>query len=126
MRARALRRSSDAGQLERAFAADNVWALAAVLWIGTGLVRAFAGFEKGTAYYLHQPLFHAKLGLVGAIILLELWPMVTLIRWRALVRRGQPVPTERASALARISVIQAFLVVVIVGLATAIARGIRL
>jgi putative membrane protein len=38
-----------------------------VLWIGTGLVRAFGGYEKGAFYYLHNHLFWAKMGLLAAI-----------------------------------------------------------
>ncbi|HRF81974.1 MAG TPA: DUF2214 family protein, partial [Flavobacteriales bacterium] len=38
--------------LAAVFHADNWYGLAAMLWIGTGLVRAFGGLEKGTAYYL--------------------------------------------------------------------------
>lgn len=34
--------------LRRAFRADNLWGLAAVLWISTGLWRLLAGVEKTT------------------------------------------------------------------------------
>ncbi len=47
-RGRALRGELDPAGLRRAFYADTWWGVAAVLWIGTGLVRAFGGFEKGS------------------------------------------------------------------------------
>ncbi len=122
-RSRALRHTDSADGLRRAFAADNLWGLAAALWIGTGLLRAFGGLEKGTSYYLHARVFYAKLGLFALILLLEIWPMVTLIRWRIAVRRGASIDTTPAPTLARISQVQAGLVVLVVLAATALARG---
>lgn len=122
-RGRALGRARGAGDLPPVFVADNLWVLAAVLWLGTGLIRVFAGLEKATSYYLHDRVFYAKLGLFVAILLLEIWPMVTLIRWRQAVRRASSVDITPAPALARISRIQAWLVVLVVFAATALARG---
>ncbi len=56
-RGRALKGTLDAAGLRRLFAADNAWGLAALLWIGTGLLRAFGGLEKGAQFYLHSRLF---------------------------------------------------------------------
>ncbi len=105
------------------FVADNLWGLAALLWIATGLLRAFAGLEKGTSYYLHDRVFYIKMSLLVVILLLEIWPMTTLIRWRIGVRRGATLDLGVASALARVSRIQAGLVVLMVFAATALARG---
>ena len=123
-RSRALGRTRSAADLPAVFAADNLGGLAAALWIGTGLLRAFAGLEKGTDYYLHAHVFYAKMGLFLAVFLLELRPMITLIRWRGAVRRGVAVDTSAAPGLARISHIQLVLVVAIVFAATALARGV--
>lgn len=46
-RARALRSTLDAAGLRRVFHADTWWAVAAFLWLGTGLVRLFAGLKRG-------------------------------------------------------------------------------
>src|SRR5688500_1543073 len=51
-RAFALRSPFSASRLPSVFLADTLWGLAALLWFGTGLWRAFGGVEKGTAYYL--------------------------------------------------------------------------
>jgi putative membrane protein len=123
MRARALARLSASQTPARIFVADNLWALAAVLWIATGLWRAFGGLEKGAFYYLHDPAFHAKMGLLILILLLEIWPMTTLIRWRIAVRRGSAVDIRAAPSLARVSYLQAGLVILMVFAATAVARG---
>jgi putative membrane protein len=122
-RARTLRAARGAADLSRVFLADNLWGLAAILWIVTGLVRAFGGFEKGSAYYLHDHMFYVKMGLLVLILLLEGWPMVTLIRWRMQVRRGLTPDVSPAATLARISALQALLVVLMVCAATALARG---
>lgn len=123
-RARALKALPEPSAFNRAFAADGLWGLAAFLWIGTGLVRAFGGLEKGTDYYLQNSAFHTKMGLLVLILVLEIWPMVTLIRWRGARRKGQEVDTRPAARLATISYVQAALVVAMVFAATAMARGI--
>jgi putative membrane protein len=118
------RAARDHAAVLRAFRADTLWALAAVLWIATGLWRLFGGLEKGTAYYFGNDAFWTKMGLLVLVLLLEIVPMVTLIRWRAQDRRGEPIDTSRAALLVRISVFQAILVVLMVFAATAMARGI--
>ncbi len=122
-RARSVRRVREAADLPSVFVADNLWGVAAILWLGTGVWRAFGGLEKGTAYYLSHPLFHAKLGLFIVVALLEIWPAMTLVKWRRARTAGMSVDLEKADALARISYLQLVLVVVMIFLATAIARG---
>ena len=82
MRGRALKGPLDAAGLRRLFTADSLWGVAALIWLGTGLLRAFGGLEKGTQYYLTSNLFWTKMILFVIIILLEIWPMVTFIGWR--------------------------------------------
>lgn len=122
-RARALRRLRSAAEAPAVFVADNLWGLAAILWIGTGAWRAFGGLEKGAAYYIHNRVFVLKMLLLAAVILLEIRPAVTLTRWRGAVRRAGTVDLSPAPALARISEIQAGIVVLMVFAATAMARG---
>jgi putative membrane protein len=123
-RGKALRRPLEPGNLQRIFFADAVWGLAAVLWISTGLWRLLGGLEKGTGYYLQNHSFQLKMALLVAVLLLEIRPMVTLIRWRSLVSRGTTPEVGGASALARISYLQAALIVLMVFAATAMARGV--
>jgi len=122
-RGRALRRELDRGGLARVFYADNWWGVAAGLWLITGLLRAFGGFEKGSAYYLHNQLFQAKMTLFAVILVLEIAPMVALIRWRAALRRGERVVPNSARAYATISMIETVLLALIVVVATGMARG---
>lgn len=125
-RARALRGAPGPDDLRRAFYADTLWGLAALVWIATGLWRAFGGLERGTAYYLANHAFHVKMGLLVLVLALEIWPAVTLVRWRGRVRRGEAVEAGAAGRIATISVVQAVLVVGMVLAATAMARGMGL
>lgn len=123
MRARHLARATGNESLAPVFMADNLWAAAAVLWIATGLWRAFGGLDKGSAYYLHDHAFYVKMALLAVILLLEIRPMITLVRWRIQKRHGSAVDVGAAPFLARISYVQAVLVVLMVFAATAMARG---
>jgi putative membrane protein len=124
VRGRALKGPLDAEGLRRLLAADNVWGLAAVLWIVTGLLRAFGGLEKGTEFYLRSPLFWTKMALFLVVVVLEIRPMVTFIRWRTQLGRGQTVDTSPARALYTLTHIQLAIVVVMVFVASLMARGV--
>jgi putative membrane protein len=123
LRGRALKSPLDAAGLGRLFAADTVWGLAALLWIVTGLLRAFGGLEKGAPFYLHSRLFWLKLALFALVVVLELWPMITFIRWRGEQRRGRLPDTTNARRLYAISHAEMALVLVIVFVAAFMARG---
>jgi putative membrane protein len=126
-RGAALREPAGSGSIRRAFRDDSVWGIAALLWISSGLWRLFGATEKSTTYYLHNPLFMAKMGLLVVILLLEIWPMITLSRWRRALGRGQPVESVMVPAVARriaaISTAQALLIIGMVAAAVATARG---
>jgi putative membrane protein len=123
LRGRALKGPLDRAGLQRLFAADNVWGIAAALWLVTGLLRAFGGLEKGSAFYLASPLFWLKMALFVLIVALEVWPMVTLIRWRRAVGGGALPDTSAAPTLFRITHAELALVVLIVFVASFMARG---
>lgn len=122
-RARALSRVRSATDLPAVFLADNWYGIAALLWLGTGLWRAFGGLEKGTDYYLGSHWFVGKLGLFGIVLFLELLPMTTLIRWRMALKKSQPIALERSVLLARLTWLQVPLLLLMVVMAAAMARG---
>ncbi|ACC70052.1 DUF2214 family protein [Paraburkholderia phymatum] len=123
-RTRGLRRLTGPADLPRVFLADNVWGITAVVLIVTGLMRVFGGFEKGAGYYLHEPLFHIKMTALVLILILEVAPMVSLIRWRIAIRNGDAPDLSRAGRFARIGHWQSILLVVMVFAASGMARGI--
>ena len=126
-RGTALRESPSNTALRRAFRADTMWGIAAVLWIATGVWRMVAGLEKPSAYYYTNPVFHAKMGLFALILILEIWPMLTLMRWRRSHRRGESADRLMSGGagkrIALISHIEALVVVGMVFVAVALARG---
>lgn len=124
MRASAFRKLKDQDGLKDVFFADNAWGIAALLWILTGLWRAFGGLEKGSDFYLTNTAFLIKMGLFVVVFALEIRPMVTLIRWRIQKGKGQQVDISIAPSLARTSYIELVLLIPIVSMATAMARGI--
>jgi putative membrane protein len=121
-RGRALAHLYDSAGLRRVFVADNWWGIAALLWLTTGIVRLF-WLEKGTAYYVHNWVFWLKMGLFLIVFLLELLPMITLIRWRISLGKGVTPDSSRANLLARISTVQALLIAAMVLAASGMARG---
>lgn len=124
LRGRALKGRLDADGLRRVLAADNVWGIAAGLWVVTGLLRALGGLEKGTEFYLHSPLFWVKMALFVLVLLLEIRPMITFIRWRRQLGRGATVDTSVAPALYTHNHIELAIVVVMVFVASLMARGV--
>ena len=116
--------AAGAGETRRVLLADNLWGISALILLVTGAVRAFGGYEKGTDYYLHQPLFHLKMTLFVLILLIELAPMITLVKWRIASARGSVLDIRRAKLYARISHVEALLLVLMVIAATGMARGV--
>jgi putative membrane protein len=66
------------------------------------------------------------MGMLGLILILEIWPMITLIRWRmANQRGGLDVDTLSVTGqrMARISDVQTLLLIGMVFAAAMMARG---
>jgi murein DD-endopeptidase MepM/ murein hydrolase activator NlpD len=123
-RARALRDSlrdpADHGALRRAFIGDAWWGIAAGVWLITGLWRLIGSTEKSTAYYMGNHAFYLKMVLFLAILALEVWPMLTLMRWRT--RKAMPDPRD-AGRIEVISYVECALVIAMVLAAVSMARG---
>ena len=123
-RANAFKKLKDVSGLNEVFKADNLWSIAALLWIATGLWRAFGGLAKGSDYYLHSKTFIAKMAVFLLVFIIEIKPMVTLIRWRIKRKKNEAIDFSSARLLSVLSQIELVLVTIIVFLATAMARGI--
>lgn len=123
-RSRGLRRCTTMEDLPAVFSADNGWGISALVLIVTGVMRVFGGYEKGAGYYLHEPLFHLKIGALIVILALEVAPMMTLLRWRLAYRRGDVPDLTVAPKYSRLGGLQALLLVVMVFAASGMARGI--
>lgn len=122
-RGRALQRLQAPAQLPAVFLPDNWYGVAALLWVGTGLWRAFGGLEKGAGHYLNDHWFLGKMGVFGLVFLLELLPMMLLVRWRMDLRKGRKPELSKAPLLARLSFAQLPLFLLMLAMAVAMARG---
>ncbi|UZW63049.1 DUF2214 family protein [Lysobacter enzymogenes] len=76
-----LRGPIDAAALRRLAGLDAGYGMSAVLLLVVGALRVVYGV-KGHAFYLHNPWFHAKLGLFVLVALLSILPTVRFLRWR--------------------------------------------
>ncbi len=122
MRGRALARPLDDAGWQRLLAADNLWGIAAGLWIASGLGRVFFG-GKEPAFYWRNGFFWVKLALFGLVFALELMPMMTFIGVRSARKRNATLPRFPVETYRRINSAQLVLVVTIVFVATFMARG---
>lgn len=116
----------DAAGVRRLARIDGLYgALAAVLLV-TGGLRFWLG-AKGMAYYLANPVFHAKVGLFVLIGLLSIWPTVRYLRWSR-AAKADPRFTLAAAQIGGVTHVlrlQLLLLVVVVPLlAAAMARGV--
>ena len=121
-RGRALAAPLDEAGWQRLLMADNLWGIAAGLWIASGLGRVFFG-GKETGFYWHNGFFWVKLALFGLVFALETTPMITFIRVRSARRRGAALPQFSVAAYRRINSAELALVVGIVFVAAFMARG---
>jgi putative membrane protein len=127
-RGRALRRivAGDASAVKAALLADSFWGVAALLWIATGLLRAFGGIEKSPGFYLYNVFFWIKMALFGLVFSLEAVPLGTMIGWRFALKRGASPDTRGAARLVLLNDAETVLVLLIPFVAAAMARGLWL
>lgn len=110
-------------KLSKVFLYDNIYGVAALMWILTGLLRAFGGLEKGTTYYMQSNFFWIKMLLFLGVFLLELKPMTTLIKWRIQMKKGEvPQPVDFHKLFKR-NTAEIHLLVLVVIAASTMARG---
>ncbi|MDR2239323.1 MAG: DUF2214 family protein [Zoogloeaceae bacterium] len=117
------RESLSNGETRKILFADNIWGIAAALWIVTGLLRVFGGFEKDSAFYLYSHWFWLKMTLFGLVFLLEIWPMATLIGWR--IKHKTSVAADEYGQIRKflaINWLQVLLLVLIIFSAAAVTR----
>lgn len=103
---------------------DIAYGITASLVLATGLARVL-WFGKGSAYYLHNSLFHAKVGLFVLVALLSTFPTVVFLGWRNSVKAGQvPVLSPRTGKLLEITLrAELTLLLVLPLLGALMARG---
>ncbi len=123
-RARSLAVAERDEHLKPVFFWDAAYGAVAIVWLGSGLWRAFGGVEKGSNYYLSNHVFWTKMLLLGVLIALEIVLAVTFVRWRVQLRKKEPVSFARKRRLVRFHYAQFWLMLGMVTMATLMARGI--
>src|SRR5690606_30513492 len=118
-----LRGQLDAGVLRRLAGLDAGYGISALLLLAVGLGRVFFGV-MGKDFYLHNPWFHAKLGVFILVGLMSILPTVRFLRWRKALRADPgflPAPSEldRLRTILRLELIG---LAAIFALAAAMAR----
>ena len=78
----------DRQQAIRMVVTDIVYGLAALLLLGSGILRVLY-FGQGAGFYTHNPLFWTKVGVFLAAGALSLYPTVTYILWVVPLRKGE-------------------------------------
>ncbi|NRF67869.1 DUF2214 family protein [Aquincola sp. S2] len=104
---------------------DATYAAFAVATLATGALRIFFGL-KGSAYYLSNPVFHAKFGLFVLVGLLSIPPTLRFIQWAKAARAdaGFTPPADALKRVRRWLLIEVHLLALIPLLATLMAHGI--
>ena len=103
---------------------DALYGTLAGIQIGTGIWRMW--LAKGSAYYLSNPLFHAKIGLFALVGLLSLYPTLTFLAWRTGLRQQQApqIAPGKARLVTMIIRLELLGLLLIPLLATLIADGV--
>jgi putative membrane protein len=109
------------------FRSDNLWGIASLLWIASGLMRAFGGYEKAPEFFVSNGFFHAKISVFAVIFAVELMPMIRLIRARLEFRHNPnvaPLSPQILRGIYRSGMIEIHLLVVMVIFASLMSRGV--
>lgn len=104
---------------------DMVAGASAGFLLVVGALRVFI-FEKGAAFYFHNPFFIAKMIAFAAVALLTIVPTLEFLSWRKALQRGQrpfvePQKIRRIRSLLHLELIG---IVVIIFCAALMARGV--
>ena len=88
---------------------DRKFGIQAGIVLVTGALRAFFG-AKGAAFYMHNPVFHLKIGLFVLAALISIVPTIAFLRWRKARRadaswRVPEAEWQRARKLVRLEMV---------------------
>jgi len=124
LRAKALAAVERPEQLKRVFFWDNLYALVALFWLGSGAFRAFGGFEKGTDYYLGNHVFWTKMLLLLVLLGAESVALVSFVKARIRLARGDSVSLANKARLIRLHWVELAAIFGMVLMAVLMARGV--
>lgn len=113
----------NAAVVERLVRLDVICAVAGGVVVASGVARVLWGV-KGASWYVSQPLFHIKITIVLAMVILFLFPAMAFRRWRNNLRSTGALPgAQEVAKVRRLVMIQSHVLPVVAVIAVFWARG---
>lgn len=96
----------------------------AVLILVVGFSRVFLG-AKGADFYLHNPVFWAKIATFAAVGLLSITPTIAILKWRRQAKADPTFapPDAEVAKVRRVMLVELLVFALIPAFAAAMARG---
>ena len=118
------RQPLDLDRARRLVRVDIFYGISAGVVLATGIARV-VWYGKGLDYYLHNSLFHAKVGLFVLIALLSSLPTFVFLNWRNALKADQvPEISPRQAKLVIMTIrLELLLALIMPLLAALMARG---
>jgi putative membrane protein len=108
--------------------ADNGNGIGSVFMLGAGFWRLFAELDKPLGFYTENPVFWVKMGAIGLMVALEIYPQYVVLPWH--VRHGRKQAIEprpgQFERMFRLCVLQVPCIVVVIVCAAMMSRGVGL
>jgi putative membrane protein len=104
---------------------DSAYGISAGLLIVVGLLRVFM-FEKGSAFYLNNPIYWTKMGLFVIVGLLSIYPTIRFLKWTTSIKENKApeFPEDEYKRIRLLLWLEVIGIVLILLVAPMMARGI--
>ena len=113
----------NAAVVRRLLRLDWIFLASVTVLLLSGVARVVWGI-KGWQWYVGQPLFHIKMTIVLAMVILSFWPSMAFRRWRDNLRSTGALPgAQEVAKVRRLVMIQSHVLPVVAVVATFWARG---
>jgi mono/diheme cytochrome c family protein len=108
--------------------ADNGNGIGSVFLFGAGAWRLFGELEKPLAFYTANPIFWTKMGALGVMVALEMYPQYVVFPWHIRYSRKKPIEPKpgQFERMFRLCSLQLPCIVVVIVCAALMSRGIGL
>ena len=105
-------------------AVDAGYGATAGLILAVGFSRVFLGV-KGSAFYLENPVFWAKIAAFAVVGVLSAWPTIAILKWRKQAKADPTFapPTGEVAKVRRMLILELVVFALIPIFAAAMARG---
>ena len=84
--------------IERLARTDQIYGMAAILILATGLLRLTEAYGRGPAFYMQNGVFHLKVTLFLLVGIISIAPTMRFLRWRRAMLKDNALPEASAVA----------------------------